>query len=333
MDVDTIHAMKPVLVTNVSDNINVLQKDDVTKQRTVLTARAIEDVFKCAPIRKTDDAVELHPDNAYFDENDKLDFNKIVTAQSRAIDAESYVHGPDEYGLTKSDILTGSTGDWQEDIKWSANHSPRIEQPPGFLYVYSVLDDSSLAWANYDGKVSIADKLGDRRDSETAEDVNQRKVKARQPSYVIRQIFVPSHWREYLWTDGTKPFDESIDPSDKIPNYDALHRSRYNQGLPLTRLGYLKEDNSGEYDWDDWHVMSREHNGPEYYTNIGVYTDDPISTPLADAVYHIYGNVGEFILPNANLDGYKPSKTFSVQIQLCAVLCSSCYTTAMPGTP
>ena len=46
MDVDTIHAMKPVLVTDVSDNINVLQKDDVTKQRTVLTARAIEDVFK-----------------------------------------------------------------------------------------------------------------------------------------------------------------------------------------------------------------------------------------------------------------------------------------------
>ena len=95
MDVDTIHAMKPVLVTDVSDNINVLQKDDVTKQRTVLTARAIEDVFKCAPIRKTDDAVELHPDNAYFDENGKLDLDKIVTAQSRAIDAESYIHGPD----------------------------------------------------------------------------------------------------------------------------------------------------------------------------------------------------------------------------------------------
>ena len=314
MDVDTIHAMKPVLVTDVSDNINVLQKDDVTKQRTVLTARAIEDVFKCAPIRKTDDAVELHPDNAYFDENGKLDLDKIVTAQSRAIDAESYIHGPDEFGLTKIDILTGSTGDWQEDTKWAANHSPHIEQPPGFLYVYSVLDDSSLAWANYDGKVSIADKLGDRRVTETAGDVNQRKVNARQPSYVIRQIFVPSHWREYLWTDGTKPFDESLDPSDKIPNYDALHRSRYNQGIPLTRLGYLKEDNSGEYDWDDWHVMSREHNGPEYYTNIGVYTDDPISTPLADAVYHIYGNVGEFILPNANLDGYKPGQKIIVEV-------------------
>ena len=89
MDVDTIHAMKPVLVTDVSDDINVLQKDDVTKQRTVLTARAIEDVFKCAPIIQTNESVALHPDNAYFDENGKVDFNKIVTAQSRSISRRS----------------------------------------------------------------------------------------------------------------------------------------------------------------------------------------------------------------------------------------------------
>ena len=80
MDSRTIPPMKPVLATDVSDSINVLQKDDVTKQRTVLTARAIEDLFKCAPIVKTDDPVELHPDNAYF-VNNKIDFNKIVTAQ------------------------------------------------------------------------------------------------------------------------------------------------------------------------------------------------------------------------------------------------------------
>ena len=304
MDVDTIHAMKPVLVTDVSDDINVLQKDDVTKQRTVLTARAIEDVFKCAPIIQTNESVALHPDNAYFDENGKVDFNKIVTAQSRSIDANSYVHGPDEFNLTKYDMLTGQTGIVDEDFKWAANHSPVVYKPAGFLYVFSILDNSSLAWANYDGKTSIADKLGVTENTENDADIAQRKVSDRQKSLDIRQIFVPTHWREYLDVDGTK------DPVDQ--EYERLHRTRYNQGIPLTRIGYLQED--GTYSWGDWYIMSKEHNGPEYYTNISIFGEDRIENPLADAVYHIYGNVGAFILPNANLDAYKIGQKIIVEV-------------------
>ena len=163
MESRTIPPMKPVLVTDVSDNINVLQKDDVTKQRTVLTARAIEDLFKCAPIVQTNDPVELHPDNAYF-VNGKVDLNKIVTSQSRILNRSSYINGPTVDGYrTLTDTVSG-------DPKWAANHADTaVDGPVGFLYVFSVLDDNMLSWSNYDGKLPIGDKLGASSTAETVD--------------------------------------------------------------------------------------------------------------------------------------------------------------------
>ena len=303
MDTRTIPPMKPVLVTDVSDNIKVLQKDDVTKQRTVLTARAIEDLFKCAPIVKTSDSEAIHPDNAYFTSGGKIDLDRIVTAQSRYLDDNAYINSPGDLGKVMED-------ECEDDPFWAVNHSEFYMSPPAFLYVFSVQDNSELVWGNYDGKIPMADKLGDNRSAETATDVEFRKVAARAKSPLVKQIYMPLIKEQYLEEDGTK----RKYPGDKINDYDRLHRTRYNQTAMWTRLGTLNNA-TGEYDWEDWHVVGVTHNGPEYFTNITIDADiTAISRPLADAIYHVYSVVGTFELPNANLDGYKLGQKIVVEV-------------------
>lgn len=301
METRTIPPMKPVLVTDISDDINVLQKDDVTKQRTVLTARAIEDLFKCAPIKKTSDPVELHPDNAYF-VGDKIDFNKIVTSQSRFVDTGTYVHGPtDDKYLTDRDVVSG-------DPKWAANHvSTPAYNPRGFLYVFSVLEDESLSWDNYDGVISIKDELGNSN-VETAEDVRRRRVNPRKPSERVRQIFITSSESEM---DTFFTFDGTKDPSDS-EKYN--NRVRHATSVPMSRLGTY-DSSTGTYSWTKWCSMSIPHDGPEYFTNITIDSNIPtVKNPLSDAVYHIYADVGTFELPNANLDGYRIGQKIIVEV-------------------
>ena len=303
MESRTIPPMKPVLVTDVSDNINVLQKDDVTKQRTVLTARAIEDLFKCAPIVQTNDPVELHPDNAYF-VNGKVDLNKIVTSQSRILNRSSYINGPTIDGYrTLTDTVSG-------DAKWAANHADTVvDGPVGFLYVFSVLDDNMLSWSNYDGKLPIGDKLGSASSTETAEDVRFRSANPRTPSDRVRQIFIPSSASSidnFYTFDGTKRPD---DPDGKYTN-----KIRHATSVPMSRLGVLNEA-TGTYGWTKWCPMTVPHDGPEYFTNITIDTDiASIQNPLSDAVYHIYSVVGTFELPNANLDGYRVGQKIIVEV-------------------
>ena len=140
MDVATIPPMKPVLVTKVSDDISTLQKGDVEKQRTVLTARAIEDIFKCAPIVKTNAT-----DADYFD-GDKVDLDRITHACSRSLEADQYKNGPI---ITINHRDTDSTGEWAVD-----NTPDTTKVLPGMLYVFSILDNGDLSWKNYDGNQS-----------------------------------------------------------------------------------------------------------------------------------------------------------------------------------
>ena len=302
MESRTIPPMKPVLVTDVSDNINVLQKDDVTKQRTVLTARAIEDLFKCAPIVKTSDSTAVHPDNAYFVGN-LVDLNKIVTAQSRYLTDDSYVNSPSDLGQIVKDNPSGYP-------EWADYHGKLRVTPAALLYVFSVQDNSELVWSNYDGKISMEDKLGSAGSEETAIDIAFRKVADRAKSPLVKQIYMPLIKEEYLTEDGTKN-NHSGDP---VNDYDRLHRTRYNQTATWSRLGTL-DQSTGEYVWEDWHLEGARHNGPEYFTNVTIDSNiATISRPLADAIYHIYGVVGTLELPNANLDAYKLGQKIIIEV-------------------
>ena len=284
MDVKTIPPMKPVLVTDVSDNINVLQKDDVTKQRTVVTARALEDIFKCAPFRKTNAF-----DVGYYSD-DKIDLDLVVTAQSRSLEANGYLHGP----TVIHDAVASGT-----DSKWSANHSKYPIVSDGYLYVFSVLDDNVLTWDHDENPISIEDQ------ADVDEDIAYRKVDPRIKSQKIRQIFVACRNNEYLTFDGTK------DPTTQA--YERAHRSRHDIAAPWTRMGTLKED--GTYKWEDWYILGKTHNGPEYFQNIIITNDNvTITNPLVDAVYHIYGEGVKMTLPNVNLDGYKLGQKLIVEV-------------------
>lgn len=168
MDIKKIPAMKPVLVEHVSDDINVLQRDDVTKQKTVLTARAIQDVFKCAPISKDNDT-----DKNFFNSDDKIDLNNIVEAQYRWVAEDTYVHDPEVY----VDVPKSAT-------KWSANYNKTRMHPDAIIYVFSLLDSNELVWENYDGMISI-------------DDAKDQKIKDRVPAKRIKQIYMPLWNNQY----------------------------------------------------------------------------------------------------------------------------------------
>ena len=53
MDTTTQPSMKPVLVQQVSDEIRDLRKGDVDLQQTVLSARAIADIFRGDTVVRT----------------------------------------------------------------------------------------------------------------------------------------------------------------------------------------------------------------------------------------------------------------------------------------
>jgi len=266
MEIDKIPPMKPVLVEHVSDDINTLQQGDVTKQKTVLTARAIEDIFKCAPIKVT------NPTDVGYFVGGKVDLDKIVTACSRTIVDDQYVNGPE----LKFDKVTGNA-------LWSANHSTEVKVSHAFIYTFSVLDDSTLTWMHYEDDISIDD-------SHDPTNPNYRSVDPRERSPKIRQIFVPNIPNEYFNITG---------------------RSRQDLGTAWTRYGKLV---GSSYVWEPWFKMGKTHNGAEYFNQIILAPGAPVGTPLFDSVYHVYSEVPEFVLPNANLDGYIPGMKIIVEV-------------------
>lgn len=318
MDVSTILPMKPVLVEHVSDNVSVLQQTDVEKQKTVLTARAISDLFKCAPIKK-----ENPSDEGFFDPvDDKVNLDFITEACSRSLLGDQYKNGP----KIKINSIPDGGSQWAID-----NQPDNTHVLPGMLYVFSILDDGQMTWANYDGATSIFD-------------TQERRVDDRGASKFVRQVFVPNGFNEYLKFDGTK-------------GLDAKMRTRYNFGVPWTRMAtasfkptmdteivpgkaYYKKDENGEfvhivlqpgtnpkastdpivfefdkYTWENWYMMSRFHNGAEYFPSVIIPNAiDKIENPLVDTTYHIYNKVNEFVLPNPNLDGYKVGQKLQIEV-------------------
>lgn len=279
MNVAEIPPMKPVLVTEVTDNVNVLQKGDVKKQATVLSARAIADLFKCAPIKKTNET-----DVGYFTEDDKVDLDKITESCSRTLTKDQYIHGP---VVTWDKVVPEGA-----DSKWFIHHQPEAITPHGFLYVFSVLDDSELQWANYDGKESIPDW-----------DDTDRKVLPRAKSPKIRQVFVPNTLNQLFPPFLNDAGEIAID-----------RRSRYDAGVAWTRYGSLKEDGSG-YEWEPWYLEGKTHDGAKYFVNVNINstTITEINNPLFDAIYHVFSEV-KLTLPNANLDGLKPGMKIVVEV-------------------
>lgn len=326
MEVTTIPPMKPVLVTKIVDNINVLQQGDVERQRTVLTARAVSDIFKCVPIVKSNPT-----DEGYFD-GDVVDLDRIVEACSRSLLKDQYKNGP---VININSIPNGGS-------EWAIQNVPDgTKVLPGMLYVFSILDDGQLTWKNYDGVTSMFDQT----ETDDAADEEYRKVDDRVKSKWVRQIFVPNEFNEYLKFDGTK--DHGSEPPRTL-------RTRYDFGVPWTRVGkvtfsstmdrsivagkvYYHEVN-GEfyrvditdktidpfvqnwyefsgYEWEPWYMQSKVHNGPEYFTNILLKDALPsIQNPLTDSIYHVYNKIDEFVLPNPNLDGYKVGQKIIIEV-------------------
>ncbi len=264
MDVKKIPAMKPVLVEHVSDDINVLQRDDVTKQKTVLTARAIQDVFKCAPISKDNDT-----DKNFFNSDGRIDLNTITEAQSRWLQSGNYVNGPSDISY---DNVTG-------DGQWSVNHTGSVKNQEAIIYVFSLLDTDELSWDNYDGVISI-------------DDAKDQTIKTRTPSPRIKQVYVSMAGNQY---------------------YNITNRSRYDLGTMWTRVGRLNTDGK-TYTFENWFKIGPTHHGAKYANQIIVSGRTTIATPLYDSIYHIYGQIDSFELPNANLDGYLPGMKIAVEV-------------------
>lgn len=257
METTSVPAMKPVLVERITDDISSLQKSDVEKQKLMFSARAIADIFKCAPIKKT------NPSDVGFYDGDLIDLNLVVESGHRTILANEYKNGPEVF-----------IDHCEKDRNWSVNHSPLQVVPTAYLYTYGVLPSGELEWyGNYDGKISIED------------DEHKQTIKPRAKSPTIRQILYPNLDNEYF-----------------------VHRethSRWDCGSPFCRQGTLQGD--GTYKWEDWYLMGKSHNGPEYFTPVVITGHQDVVHPIdVETTYHIYGTVNDFRLPNANLDGYKP---------------------------
>jgi len=120
MDTTIQPNMKPVPVQRVSDDIRDLRKGDVAQQQTVLTARAVADIFRGDTVVKSSAF-----DAKYFD-GDKVDLDLIIDSGCRHIAEGTYINGP-KYAVREEE-----TGD----------------QTPygGFLYTLGVLPTGELYW-------------------------------------------------------------------------------------------------------------------------------------------------------------------------------------------
>ena len=280
MDTRTIPPMKPVLVENVVDDINVLRNlNDEGLQKTVLTARALSEMI---------DASAVNPDN----ENDKkyfvggrLDLDLMVEGQVRYVDTKFGIvlaHWPVVKVFCDNELKSISD--------YAADYSEKDTPSNGFLYVFSRLENNALVWPNYDGKIPIAPD-----DDKTA-------VREGNQHSTCVQMFVPSRYRNNLKADGTK--------STTDPTYRDTKASDSN----TIRIRFGTKTNDG-YSWAKWEPISEVHNGPKYFSSIIVdESTTEVRLPLADATYHIYGNVSNFELPNANLINYKLGQKIIIEV-------------------
>lgn len=122
MDTTIPPQMKPVLVQRVSDEIRDLRQSDVPLQQTLLTARAISDIFKGDTISKNN-----RFDESYF-VGDLANLNLVIESGCRHLAAGSYFNGP----------------------KHAVKEEENGDQTPlsGFLYTLGMLPSGQLYWGS-----------------------------------------------------------------------------------------------------------------------------------------------------------------------------------------
>ena len=169
MDTTVQPKMKPVLVQRVSDEIRDLRKGDVDLQSTVLSARAVADIFRGDTVDKTNGR-----DSEYYSGSD-VDLNLIIDSGCRHIAEGSYINGP----------------------KYAVREEENGDQTPlsGYLYTMGMLPSGHLYWGpqefpktREDIEIAIqnADVNGEcyRIAPDNSHDINQPPIGA-----PIRQLF------------------------------------------------------------------------------------------------------------------------------------------------
>lgn len=156
-------AMKPVLVNAVSDDVRTLRKPDVQQQQTVLTVRALADLFAGDEIKESNAS-----DAKYFTSEsgaNKINFNLITDAGCRYIPETSLFISSSYPASAVNESVGGN-----------------MKTTPGFLYTMVVLPDGELSWSRYVSPRTIKNP--------SVTDVAQRGGVA--ANSIIRQLFYPT---------------------------------------------------------------------------------------------------------------------------------------------
>ena len=274
MDTSKQPNMKPVLVQRVSDEIRDLRKDDVALQQTVLTARAVSDLFR-------GDSVNINNarDKAYFTQAGYVDLNKITESGCRFISEASYVNGP-SYA-----VRVNAKG---EEI-----------QLGGFLYTMDILPDGQLLWGvgrntnltaaeielspgvpDPNGPFTGISKRNDlpHRIDSTNDDPNDYTMGA-----PIRQLFYVAN-RELDEPEVYTRIGEYVPVTDDNGNkvYDSTGKLQC------------------QYEWGQWVTF----NGKWLYIVVTDASIKEVVNPIVNAVYSVHTNIPEFALPDANKQKY-----------------------------
>lgn len=113
MDTTNFHQKKRVLVEHVTDDIRAVQQSNVGQQSTLLTARAIADIFKGDAFDRDRDT-----DAGYYT-GSNVDFNKLTDACIRYVEEGSYVNGPESINysgfVSIASVLPGGTLTWDSN--------------------------------------------------------------------------------------------------------------------------------------------------------------------------------------------------------------------------
>ena len=170
-------AMKPVLVTEVSDDIRKVRGTDVAQQQTLLTARAMQDLLAGDLISLNDTSAF---DRRYIKELEKeetgekyrrIDLDLIVDPSIRFVERGSYIHGP-KYAYDKDDST-----------------KTNVVQA-GILHTYAQLPDGQLTWDDdyWRGTTSIPGPSAAKDDAPTRQrgEINHRHPRE---GAMSRQIF------------------------------------------------------------------------------------------------------------------------------------------------
>lgn len=255
-------AMKPVLVTGISDDIRTLREDEVEQQKKLLTARAIMDAFKCDAINVTERDVTKNRDAAFCEEHEvPVSGETMETYWMCNLDKVFY----------GSRRALGVLPDNTDQIMYF--NGPESVQDPAFLEIYSILPGDKLTWADYGGKYPI--------------DESGNKVPDAQPlSKYVRQVLYPSG--VYPYKDIHGKWTYRLDNTTVYTRVGVLNEDTKNSYIWASW-----EAMSGEC----LHVVIDEDT-----VVAGRSVFDPAATfiPSINTIYEVHTNITNFALPDPN---------------------------------